>query len=1099
MQDETRIVFMFSGMGSQFYLMGQELFAKDPVFARFMKDYDQRVIARCGESILESIYQASATRYQSITPLARGAAALLTIECSLAKTLIERGIKPDLMIGASLGETAAGIVAGALDFEEMLELFAEHTATVEAVCAGASLLGIMCSESVLSADSFLRECCEIAAYNFDGYLVAAVKERQRDEVLSHLQKRGIICQPLGIELGFHSSIVDPAERLCKDAAGRIHRNPPTIPILSSATGELVRDFDAEHFWTVLRKPIFFQRTLSKLKSQGPALCIDVGPSGTLATYAQNILTATPQIRVLPILTMFGRDVTNLAKLEQYMNEHKKPVPMEKTALLFPGQGAQRKGMGQELFDAFPKEVQEASAILGYDLKELCLRDPQRQLGLTQYTQPALFVVSALSYLHYRQKSGAEPTFAAGHSLGEYNALFAAGVFDFATGVKLVKKRGELMAAANGGAMAAVLGMTEEKISSLLAREGLHGLTLANLNTPQQTVISGDRSELERAGTSFEAAGARFIPLAVSAAFHSRQMEPAARAFAEYLKSVTLQPPRFPVLSNVSAQPHVANEIAANLAAQLSSPVRWRETVQYLRAKGVTRFEELGVGQVLTRMLSEIPESPPQAQPDAPPPIAVVPQSAPRMQTAGSRLGSAAFRDEYGVAYSYLAGPLDDGISGVQMLSRLSDAGILGVYGATGQSDRQLEQTLQALQGKKGCFAVDLRAGSTNLQRIELLRKHQVRVLHASDFVQLTPALVYYRLQGARRGPDGQVFAPNRIIARISRLETAENFLAPLPARMVAELVASGLLSPSEAELAPLIAPASDLCLRSDGAGPVEPGNAAAMLPLLLRQRATRRHRFETAEPRLGLAGGIGSPESAAAAFLIGADFICTESINQCTVEAETSELVKELLMAAQIHDTGYVPDSSRFELGGRAQVLRRGLLFTARANMLQDLYRAQHSLAGIDADLRRQIEERWFGEPLEAVLARQLSLSAHAERQGFGETAKAEMALVVRAYLDKAKELARAGVREQKSQFHIPCSPAMGAANAWLQETPLRDWRQRHVDELAIRLLDEAARFFSERLAVHENLSAAPSHAAVVKPPVRTWQPTGASLAARLG
>ncbi len=171
--------------------------------------------------------------------------------------------------------------------------------------------------------------------------------------------------------------------------------------------------------------------------------------------------------------------------------------------IFPGQGSQVKGMGGNLFNEFRELTAQADDILGYSIKELCMEDPNSTLGQTQYTQPALFVVSALSYLKRIKETGRKPDFVAGHSLGEYNALFAAGAFDFETGLKLVKKRGELMSLATGGSMAVVLGITEENIVEVLEQNGLYSIDIANVNSPYQVAISGLKEDIDKARLNFQ--------------------------------------------------------------------------------------------------------------------------------------------------------------------------------------------------------------------------------------------------------------------------------------------------------------------------------------------------------------------------------------------------------------------------------------------------------------------------------------------------------------------------------------------------------------------------------------------------------------------
>lgn len=282
------------------------------------------------------------------------------------------------------------------------------------------------------------------------------------------------------------------------------------------------------------------------------------------------------------------------------------------ALVFPGQGSQKKGMGAGLFDAvseFADIERDIDGILGYSLRSLCLEDKGELLKQTQYTQPALYVVNALHYFQAR-RVGERPAFLLGHSLGEYNALLAAGVFDFLTGLRLVKKRGELMAAARNGGMAAVIGLGTPRIRELLKQGGFIDVDVANVNSPSQVVISGPVVALDRARQLFEGAGARlYVPLQVSAAFHSRHMADAGRAFDQFLQHYSFAAPRLPVIANVTGEPYPDGDpnrvIRELLVKQISHPVQWTQSVRYALGRGVTTFVEHGPGNVLTRLVQQI--------------------------------------------------------------------------------------------------------------------------------------------------------------------------------------------------------------------------------------------------------------------------------------------------------------------------------------------------------------------------------------------------------------------------------------------------------------------------------------------------------------
>jgi [acyl-carrier-protein] S-malonyltransferase len=261
---------------------------------------------------------------------------------------------------------------------------------------------------------------------------------------------------------------------------------------------------------------------------------------------------------------------------------------------------------------------EASAVLGYDLQQLCLNGPESDLNQTTRTQPAMLAAGVAVWRLWRARGGAEPALMAGHSLGEYTALVCAGALAFTEAVRLVETRGQLMqeaVPAGQGAMAAILGLDNDAVRAACAAAAQGEVVEAvNLNAPGQVVIAGTAGAVGRAIEALKAAGAkRALPLPVSAPSHCALMRPAAGQLAQRLASVTVQPPRIPVLHNADVQPHAqADAIRAALATQLHSPVRWVETVQALRARGITRVLELGPGKVLAGLIKRIDKDLPAA-------------------------------------------------------------------------------------------------------------------------------------------------------------------------------------------------------------------------------------------------------------------------------------------------------------------------------------------------------------------------------------------------------------------------------------------------------------------------------------------------------
>lgn len=285
--------------------------------------------------------------------------------------------------------------------------------------------------------------------------------------------------------------------------------------------------------------------------------------------------------------------------------------------MFPGQGSQARGMGGALFDEFEALTAKADSVLGYSIKELCLEDPRNELGQTQFTQPALFVVNALSYLKKVTEHDRPPDFVAGHSLGEFNALLAAECFDFETGLRLVRKRGELMSRVSNGGMAAILNASKEEIETILKRNGLRNIDLANYNTPSQIVISGLMDEITQAQSLFQVGTMLYYPLVTSGAFHSRFMRDAMEEFGQYVRTFKFAAPKIPVVANVTARPYQPGKIADGLSRQIANTVRWCESIQYLMAlaehRGETAvFEEVGYGDVLTRIFQTIKRQTPEA-------------------------------------------------------------------------------------------------------------------------------------------------------------------------------------------------------------------------------------------------------------------------------------------------------------------------------------------------------------------------------------------------------------------------------------------------------------------------------------------------------
>lgn len=825
------------------------------------------------------------------------------------------------------------------------------------------------------------------------------------------------------------------------------------------------------------------------------------------------------------------------------------------AIIFPGQGAQYKGMGQGLFEKFPNVVKSADQILGYSVKELCITDTQHRLSLTQYTQPALYTVSALSYLAAKEEGKPSPMYLAGHSLGEYNALFAAGAFDFETGLRLVQKRGELMSRAVRGAMAAVLGMSPTTVLEICRKNGLSQVYVANINSPSQVVISGEEKQIAQSQPILEAqAGVRYVRLNVSGAFHCPLMQQAAQEFQAFCQTLLLRDPNVSVISNVTARPYTSGSIVELLVQQITSPVQWSDSVRFLLAKGVQDFVEMGPGQVLTKLVSQIRQdarplrlddnttqvdlstktvpsassiqvtsamktsivdkeespaavaskkiAPPTAtslpaygglmpaqasRPDAvkhpvvnPVRPAVIDSRPPPSQAHATHirpeeLGSASFKKEYKLKYAYYAGSMYKGISSRELVVRMGKAGFMGFFGTGGMAMSDIENDIRYIQSELadrysyGCNLLhSLGMPELEEETVDILLRNNVNVVEASAFMQITPALVRYKLKGLSRAADGSVMRQNRIIAKVSHVEVARAFLTPAPERIVQTLLLKGLITAEQAELAARLPVADDLCVESDSGGHTDQGVAYALFPAIAGLRdEILAQRLYAQDVRVGAAGGIGTGQAALAAFMLGADFIVTGSINQCSVEARTSDVVKDMLQDISVNDTDYAPAGDMFEIGAKVQVVKKGVFFPARANKLYDLYRRYNSLEEIDAATRKQIEDKYFKRSFTEVwdetkayyLHKNLEEVTRAEQNG-----KHKMALIFRWYFVRSTRLALSGDVSNKVDFQIQCGPAMGAFNQWVKGTALENWRNRHVDLIALAILEEAGKLIGKAL-----------------------------------
>ena len=1051
--DELPVVFMFPGQGSQYYQMGRQLFEHNDVFRAALLRHDAVVAEVLGESVLAHIHDPVKAKSDVLTDTRITHPAIVMLELALAETLASLGITPDCVLGVSLGEYSAAVVAGSLGAADCLRLLVRQAVALRESPPG-GMLAVLAGLDVLDRVPALR-LCEIAARNYPGNFVVAGTTAALDRAESALSETDVPFLRLPVEYGFHSHLVDEVLAASRGNFADIRFTPPRLPWMSCVDGQLVERPDAEHFARVARQPIEFGLAMAGMRERGEFRYIDLGPSSSLHNFVRFHLPEGTRSESMPLLNPFSKDTDLLEQVRSRVGPKPRPGKVHRMKVYgFPGQGSQRKLMGSGLFARFPGETAVADRVLGYSIEQLCLDDPRRELGRTEFTQPALYVVSALSYLDRIDQDPAPPDFLVGHSLGEYAALFAAGVFDFETGLRLVQRRGAVMAAAGSGAMAAVVGVDEATVVGVLRDSGLDGLDLANYNATDQFVVSGPVEQIDRARPMFEAAGARTVLLNVSVPLHSRYMSPAAEEFGRFLGEFTFGPPAIPVLANVDALPYTAETLKERLTAQMTSPVRWTDTVRRLMGHGEFDFVELGPGQVLTKLVKKIRAAAAPLLDAAPAPL---PAAAPVTETTSAitaeSLGAAGFRERYGLRQAYLVGSMYGGVSGGAMVRSAAKAGLLAFLGtgglSTGDIDAELRELAEDL-GPGGAFGANLlyphREPHRERELVDLLLRHDCGAVEVSGYPLLTEELVRLRLKGGR------------IIAKVSRTDVAAEFLAPPPTPLVRRLLECGAVTAQEASAAAARPMADDLCVEADGGWVTGAPDLLTLLPAVLRLRDAAElpgHRVH-----VGCAGGIGTPEAVAAAFLTGTDFVLTGSVNQCSVEAATSDAVKDILQEVREHEVDSAPWGELFEAGVRARYLTRGIFFPARASRLHEVWRAHESFAELDDETRTQVLDRYL---------------RGAVTPASGADPKADLATLFREYFTRGFQLAVTGDERAKVDYLVHCGPSMGAFNQAVEGTGLGPWRARTVDAIAGTLMAGAAAHVTKRLAALTAGSTEPS------------------------
>jgi trans-AT polyketide synthase, acyltransferase and oxidoreductase domains len=449
------------------------------------------------------------------------------------------------------------------------------------------------------------------------------------------------------------------------------------------------------------------------------------------------------------------------------------------------------------------------------------------------------------------------------------------------------------------------------------------------------------------------------------------------------------------------------------------------------------------------------------------------------------LGDPNFVADHRLRYPCMSGAMANGIGSVEIVEAMGRRGFLGIFGSAGLHLNVVEKSLARIQHELGDsipYGMNLihSPGEPDLESavVDLYLRKKVRLVEASAFLNLTMPVVRYRVAGLHRDGTGRIVAPNRIIAKVSRVEVASKFMAPPPERFLRELVQNGELTSEQAEWATRIPMAEDITAEADSGGHTDNQPAIVLLPTMfaLRDRIQAQYGYDL-PPRIGAAGGISTPWAAAAAFAMGAAYIVTGSVNQSCIEAGTSDVVRRMLAEAQQADIAMAPAADMFEMGVKVQVLKRGTLFAMRAAKLYELYRSHEGLDQIPASERAVLEKTIFRTSIETIWEQTKDYFRKRDPSRIERSEgdpKQKMALVFRWYLGMSSQWANSGEPSRSIDYQIWCGPAMAAFNEWVRGSFLERPENRRVATVALNILLNAAVLTRARMMSVQGLPAPP-------------------------
>jgi trans-AT polyketide synthase, acyltransferase and oxidoreductase domains len=432
-----------------------------------------------------------------------------------------------------------------------------------------------------------------------------------------------------------------------------------------------------------------------------------------------------------------------------------------------------------------------------------------------------------------------------------------------------------------------------------------------------------------------------------------------------------------------------------------------------------------------------------------------------------QLGDPTFLAFHSVKYAYATGAMAGGIASADLVIALGKENVLSSFGAGGLPPARLEAAIHRIQQALplGPYAFNLihspNEPAMERRAVELYLSYGVRTVEASAFLDLTSNIVYYRAAGLSLDSANRIRIRNKVIAKVSRREVAAKFLQPAPTKFLQELVAQGLITEQQAMLAEQVPMADDITVEADSGGHTDNRPLVCLLPSLIALRDEIQAKYGYANPvRVGVAGGIGTPQSALAAFMMGAAYVVTGSINQSCIEAATSDHAKQLLAQAEMPDVMMAPAADMFEMGVKLQVLKRGTLFPVRAQKLYELYKAYDSIEALPAKEREQVEKQIFRKNLDEIWDETAAFFTErdpAQLERAIANPKRKMALIFRWYLGLSSRWSNIGEPGREIDYQIWCGPAMGSFNDWVRGSYLAEPQNRRVADIADHIMTGAA------------------------------------------